>query len=99
MTTRSTNPVIMIEIVFPNQTNHYGTLFGGHALRLMDMAAFVTASRHARRPVLTARSRRIDFQLPVRQRRLAEGARPLISPGRSALPAAVQPRPVPLPHV
>jgi acyl-CoA hydrolase len=40
-------------MVFPNQTNHYGTLFGGDALRLMDMAAFVTASRHARKCVIT----------------------------------------------
>jgi acyl-CoA hydrolase len=39
----------IVEMVFPNQTNHYGTLFGGDALRLMDMAAFVTASRHAPR--------------------------------------------------
>jgi RNA polymerase sigma-70 factor (ECF subfamily) len=51
----------IVEMVFPNQTNHYGTLFGGAALRLMDMAAFVAASRHARRPVVTASSERIDF--------------------------------------
>lgn len=38
----------IVEMVFPNQANHYGTLFGGDALRLLDMAAFVTASRHAR---------------------------------------------------
>ena len=34
----------IVEMVFANQKNHYGTLFGGDALRLMDMAAFVTAS-------------------------------------------------------
>lgn len=43
-------PVSMIEIVFPDQTNHYGTLFGGHALRLMNKAAFVAASRHVDAP-------------------------------------------------
>jgi acyl-CoA hydrolase len=32
-------PVVMIGMVFPDQINHYGTLFGGHALRLMDKAA------------------------------------------------------------
>src|SRR5437899_4705272 len=62
----------IVEMVFPNQTNHYGTLFGGDALRLMDMAAFVTASRHARYPVVTASSKRIDFHVPVRQGQLAE---------------------------
>src|SRR5258705_13609300 len=35
----SSQSVTMIEMVFPGQTNHYGTLFGGHALRLMDKAA------------------------------------------------------------
>jgi hypothetical protein len=34
----------IVEMVFPNQANHYGTLFGGHALRLMDQAAFISAS-------------------------------------------------------
>ena len=61
-----------MEMVFPNQANHYGTLFGGDALRLMDMAAFVAASRHARKPVVTASSERIDFHVPVRQGQLAE---------------------------
>jgi acyl-CoA hydrolase len=62
----------IVEMVFPNQANHYGTLFGGDALRLMDMAAFLAASRHARKPVVTASSERIDFHVPVRQGQLAE---------------------------
>mgnify|MGYP003449498611 CR=1 FL=1 len=37
-----------VEMVFPEQANHYGTLFGGHALSLMGKAAFVSATRHAR---------------------------------------------------
>jgi len=56
-------------MLFPNQTNPYGTLFGGDALRLMDMAAFVAASRHVRQPVVTAE--RIDFRVPVRHGQLA----------------------------
>ncbi len=31
--------VRMAEIVFPNHTNHLGTLFGGQALAWMDKAA------------------------------------------------------------
>jgi len=31
MNERLQDPISMIEIVFPDQTNHYGTLFGGHA--------------------------------------------------------------------
>jgi len=31
----------LVQMVFPEQTNHYGTLFGGEALALMDKAAFI----------------------------------------------------------
>src|SRR6266571_104338 len=65
MTQASAQAVTMIEMVFPDQTNHYGTLFGGHALRLMDKAAFVAASRYARRVVVTACSERVDFKKAV----------------------------------
>ena len=80
----------IVEMVFPNQTNHYGTLFGGDALRLMDMAAFVTASRHARRPVVTASSERIDFRVPVRQGQLAEVVGRVIDRGRTSLRVEVE---------
>ncbi len=80
----------IVEMVFPNQTNHYGTLFGGDALRLMDMAAFVTASRYARRPVVTASSERIDFHVPVRQGQLAEVVGRVTSTGRTSLTVEVE---------
>jgi len=80
----------IVEMVFPNQANHYGTLFGGDALRLMDMAAFVTASRHARKPVVTASSERIDFHVPVRQGQLAEVVGRVISTGRTSLTVEVE---------
>jgi acyl-CoA hydrolase len=80
----------MVEMVFPNQTNHYGTLFGGDALRLMDMAAFVTASRHARRPVVTASSERVDFHVSVRQGQLAEVVGRVTDTGRTSLTVEVE---------
>jgi acyl-CoA hydrolase len=55
----------IVEMVFPKQMNHCRTLFGGDALRLMDLAIFVTASRHAPRPVVTPSSERIDFRMPI----------------------------------
>lgn len=64
--------VRMVQMVFPDQTNHYGTLFGGHAMRLMDEAAFVAASRWARRPVVTVASERIEFRVPVHRGELVE---------------------------
>jgi acyl-CoA hydrolase len=80
----------MVEIVFPNQANHYGTLFGGDALRLMDMAAFVAASRHARKPVVTASSERIDFHVPVRQGQLAEVVGRVSRTGRTSMTVEVE---------
>ena len=77
-------------MVFPNQANHYGTLFGGDALRLMDMAAFVVASRHARKPVVTASSERVDFHIPVRQGQLAEVVGRVIRAGRTSMTVEVE---------
>jgi acyl-CoA hydrolase len=80
----------IVEMVFPNQTNHYGTVFGGDVLRLMDMAAFVTTSRHARRPVVTSSSERIDFHVPVRQGQLAEVLGHVTSTRRTSLTVEVE---------
>jgi acyl-CoA hydrolase len=88
--TKAPQETRIVEMVFPNQTNHYGTLFGGDALRLMDMAAFVTASRHARRPVVTASSERIDFHVPVRQGQLAEVVGRVTRSGRTSLTVEVE---------
>lgn len=62
----------MVEMVFPNQTNHYGTLFGGHALELMDKSAFITASRFSRKAMVTACSEKVDFKAPVKNGHLVE---------------------------
>jgi len=87
---RAPSETRIVEMVFPNQTNHYGTLFGGDALRLMDMAAFVTASRHARRPVVTASSERIDFRVPVRQGQLVEVVGRVVGTGKTSLTIEVE---------
>jgi acyl-CoA hydrolase len=83
-------PISMIEIVFPDQTNHYGTLFGGHALRLMDKAAFVAASRYARRTVVTACSERVDFKTAVHHGSLVELVASVIATGRTSMTVSVE---------
>ncbi|TSC29371.1 acyl-CoA thioesterase [Corallococcus sp. Z5C101001] len=80
----------MVDMVFPDQTNHYGTLFGGQALRLMDMSAFITASRYARRTVVTASSERVDFHTPVRQGQLVELVGRVVATGRTSLTVDVE---------
>ena len=77
--------VRMVQMVFPDQTNHYGTLFGGHALRLMDEAAFVAASRWARQPVVTVASERIEFRVPVHRGELVEVVARVVAVGRTSL--------------
>src|SRR5258705_11970802 len=84
-----TQDIIMIEMVFPDQTNHYGTLFGGHALRLMDQAAFISASRYCRSTVVTACSERVDFHIPVRQGQLVELVAQVIATGRTSMTVEV----------
>ncbi|MEM6294530.1 MAG: acyl-CoA thioesterase [Myxococcota bacterium] len=83
-------PIRMIEMVFPEQTNHYGTLFGGQALALMDKAAFIAASRYCRRTVVTANSERCDFVMPVRQGDIAELTARVVATGRSSMTVDVE---------
>lgn len=58
-------PTRLTEMIFPDQANHYGTLFGGNALALMAKTAFVAATRRADGAVVLARSERVDFATPI----------------------------------
>jgi acyl-CoA hydrolase len=77
-------------VVFPDHANHLGTLFGGQALAWMDKAAFIAASRYARRSVVTARSERVDFKLPIRQGQLVETVARVVGVGRASIQVEVQ---------
>ena len=65
MKTSPDSAIRLCDLVFPQQTNHQGTLFGGTALAHMDKAAFLVAARHARRPFVTAASDKIEFRAPA----------------------------------
>ncbi|HIY70669.1 MAG TPA: acyl-CoA thioesterase [Candidatus Luteimonas excrementigallinarum] len=80
----------LLEIVFPDHTNHLGTLFGGQALAWMDKAAFIAASRYARRTVVTARSEQVDFKLPIRQGQLVETIARVVEVGRTSMQVQVE---------
>lgn len=51
--------------VFASDSNHYNTLHGGVAMRMMDDAAFIAATRFTRLPVVTVSSDRINFNKPI----------------------------------
>lgn len=79
-----------VEMIFPDQANHYGTLFGGNALSLMGKAAFVAATRRARCPVVMATSERTEFHVPVRVGEMVELRARVIRVGRSSMTVAVE---------
>lgn len=56
----------MFELVFPKDTNHLHTAFGGWLLSLMDKVASMAAVRHAGGEVVTARMDAVDFHMPIR---------------------------------
>ncbi|MEH6406832.1 MAG: acyl-CoA thioesterase [Leeuwenhoekiella sp.] len=70
--------------VFPNTTNHYDTLFGGTALKMMDEAAFICATRFSRKKVVTVSTDKIDFTKPIPQGTIVELVARIDSIGRSS---------------
>jgi acyl-CoA hydrolase len=83
-------PVRFVELVFPDQANHYGTLFGGNALSLMGKAAFVAATRHARCAVVMASSDNVQFENPVKVGEIAELNSWVSRVGRSSMTVDVE---------
>lgn len=55
----------IFKAVFPSTTNHYDTLFGGTAMKLMDEVAFITGTRFCRQRIVTVSSDKIDFKKPI----------------------------------
>lgn len=78
------------EIVFPTDVNHYGTLFGGKAVAMMDVVASIAAMRAAHKPVVTASIDRIDFKEPIRQGDLVETIARVVKIGRTSITVEVE---------
>lgn len=78
------------EIVFPNDANHLGTLFGGRALSMMDVVASIAALRTARKPVVTASIDRTDFKAPVYVGEFAETVGRVVRIGRTSITVEVE---------
>ncbi len=84
------NETRMIKMVFPNQTNHYSTLFAGEALSMMDLTAFIAGSRYARKNLVTASSEKIDFKVPIMHGQLAEFIGRVVKTGTSSITVEVE---------
>jgi acyl-CoA hydrolase len=72
-------------LVQPADANEHGTLFGGEAMRFMDIAAAVAAIRYARGPVLTAHVDAIDFKIPVPIGVFLEAIARVVAVGRTSM--------------
>ena len=56
---------IKAAMVLTADANHHGTMFGGKVMAYIDDIAALSATRHARMPVVTASTDSVDFLHPV----------------------------------
>lgn len=77
------------ELILPEQANHYGTLFGGHALGLLAKGAFAAAFRQVGGAVVMAAVDHVDFHVPVAVGVLLDLTAEVIGTGRTSLTVEV----------
>jgi len=53
------------ELMMPQHVNHFGNVFGGVVLSMVDRTAAVAAMRHAGMPCVTVSIDRVDFREPI----------------------------------
>jgi len=78
------------EVVYPQHLNHQGNLFGGEALRMMDTAAFVAATRRARRTMVTVAVERVAYEAPVHHGEIVEIEAIVADTGRTSVTIDVE---------
>ena len=84
------NETRITHVVFPGTTNHHGTLFGGEALAYMDSAAFIAATRHCRRKVVTRHLGAMEFRRPIPQGTLVELVARVVATGSTSMTVQVE---------
>ena len=82
---RTAPEVHVTDIVLPNQTNNFNTMFGGEVMALMDKAAAIAGLRFCRQPLVTASSERIDFRTPIHAGEIIEAIARVIYVGRTSM--------------
>ncbi len=75
--------------VFPGETNHYDTLFGGTALQWMDEVAFIAATRFTREKVVTVSSDKVNFKIPIPAGSLVELDAQIVRVGNTSVEVSV----------
>jgi len=67
----SESAVEMAQLVLPHEANVHGSVLGGTVMHWIDLAAAVVATRHSRRPVVTAAIDEMSFHAPIQVGELA----------------------------
>jgi acyl-CoA hydrolase len=86
---RTAPEIFMADLVMPNQTNYYRTMFGGAAMAFMDKACAIAALQFCRLPIVTASSEHIDFCQPIYEGEMIEALARVIYAGRTSLVSRV----------
>lgn len=76
---------VLLESVFPTDSNPQGNLFGGQLVAWMDKAAGIAAMRHARTTVVTAAIDSLEFHVPVFVGELVELDAQVVKVGRTSM--------------
>ncbi|MEN1728493.1 MAG: acyl-CoA thioesterase [Pseudomonadota bacterium] len=77
------------KLVFPHDTNPISTLYGGTAMQWMDEVAFLTATRYARKQVVTVSMDRVDFKVPIPEGAIVELIGEIERVGRTSMTVQV----------
>lgn len=88
--TVSESRTVLSEVMMPAYANHYGSVHGGTILKLADEAAFVAATKHARKNVVVASMDHIDFRHPVRIGDLLTLSASIYHVGRTSMDVEVE---------
>ncbi len=81
--------VVIFKAVFPGDTNHHNTMFGGNVMSMMDEVAFLTATRFSRKPIVTVSSNKINFSTPIPSGTIIKLEGKVIRVGRTSLDVQV----------
>ncbi len=79
-----------LQIVFPGDTNHMGSLFGGTLMAWMDRAAYQAATRRARGTCVTRKVDEIEFRTAIFSGDFVELIARVESVGRTSMVVAVE---------
>ncbi|MCL6596576.1 MAG: hypothetical protein K6V73_10260 [Firmicutes bacterium] len=86
----SASRTVRSELVFPNDANPAGNIFGGRVLMLMDVVGAIAARRHSRRQVVTAEIDSVDFLRPIRVGECIELVAEVSAVGRTCMEVEVR---------